>query len=126
MRSTSRPNWSGVTSASGRRWPAMALTTDASILTAVGNDYGFDRVFARQVEALGRPGDVALASRRAGHRRTSCRRIEAANARGLVTIALTGGRRGGGEAGGHSRQRPRAAPRWRRKCTPRCCTCGVN
>src|SRR5204862_7835016 len=40
--------------------PAIALTTDSSILTAVGNDYGFDRVFARQLEALGRAGDVAI------------------------------------------------------------------
>src|SRR5258708_905815 len=42
-------------------WPALALTVDTSILTAVGNDYGFDQVFARQVQALGRPGDVLLA-----------------------------------------------------------------
>ena len=40
--------------------PAIALTTDSSILTAVGNDYGFDQIFARQVQALGRPGDVAI------------------------------------------------------------------
>ncbi len=44
-----------------RGLPAVALTTDTSALTAIGNDYGFDRVFARQVEALGRPGDVLLA-----------------------------------------------------------------
>ena len=43
-----------------KAWPAMSLTTDTSALTAIGNDYGFDRVFARQIEALGQPGDVAI------------------------------------------------------------------
>ncbi len=43
-----------------RAWPAIALTTDTSALTAIGNDYGFDRVFARQIEALGKAGDVAI------------------------------------------------------------------
>src|SRR3954453_22473556 len=43
-----------------RGLPAIALTTDSSILTAIGNDYGFDRIFARQLQALGRPGDVAI------------------------------------------------------------------
>ena len=74
-------------------WPAIALTTDSSALTAVGNDYGFERVFARQLEALGRPGDVALAISTSGNSPNVLRGLEAANARGLVTIALTG--RGG-------------------------------
>ena len=43
-----------------KAWPAIALTTDTSALTAIGNDYGFDRVFARQLEALGKKGDVAI------------------------------------------------------------------
>ena len=43
-----------------RSWPAVALTANSSILTAIGNDFGFDQVFARQVEALGRPGDIAF------------------------------------------------------------------
>lgn len=76
---------------------AIALTTDASILTAASNDTGFERVFARQIEALGRPGDIALAITTSGSSPNVLRALEAANARGLVTIALTG--RGGGEAG---------------------------
>ena len=80
-----------------RAWPAMALTTDTSILTAVGNDYGFDRVFARQIEAHGRPGDVALGITTSGLSPNVIRAIETANDRGLVTVALTGR---GGDAGG--------------------------
>jgi D-sedoheptulose 7-phosphate isomerase len=76
---------------------AIALTTDASILTAAGNDTGFERVFARQVEALGRPGDIALGVTTSGSSANVVRAFEAANAQGLVTIALTG--RDGGEAG---------------------------
>ena len=76
---------------------AIALTTDASILTAASNDTGFDRVFARQIEALGKPGDVALAITTSGASPNVVLGMEAANARGLVTIALTG--RDGGEAG---------------------------
>jgi D-sedoheptulose 7-phosphate isomerase len=74
-------------------WPAIALTTDTSALTAVGNDYGFDRVFARQIEALGREGDVAIGISTSGNSPNVLRGLEAARARGLVTIALTG--RGG-------------------------------
>jgi len=80
-----------------RGLPAIALTTDTSALTALSNDYGFDRVFARQVEALGRPGDIALAITTSGHSPNVVKALETANARGLVTIALTG--RDGGEAG---------------------------
>ena len=58
--STSRPSWSAASPSSGAAWPAIALTTDTSILTAVANDYGFDAVFRRQVEAHGKPGDVAV------------------------------------------------------------------
>ena len=76
---------------------AMALTTDTSILTATGNDLLFDQVFARQVDALGRPGDVALAITTSGRSPNVLRALETASARGLVTIALTG--RDGGEAG---------------------------
>jgi D-sedoheptulose 7-phosphate isomerase len=74
-------------------WPAIALTTDTSALTAVGNDYGFDRVFARQIEALGREGDVAIGISTSGNSPNVLRGLETAAARGLVTIALTG--RGG-------------------------------
>jgi D-sedoheptulose 7-phosphate isomerase len=77
-------------------WPAIALTTDTSALTAVGNDYGFDQVFARQIEAIGRPGDVAIGISTSGNSPNVLRGLEAAKARGLTTIALTGR---GGEAG---------------------------
>ena len=76
-----------------KAWPAIALTTDSSALTAVGNDYGFDRVFARQIEALGRAGDVAIGISTSGNSPNVLRGLEAAKERGLVTIALTG--RGG-------------------------------
>jgi D-sedoheptulose 7-phosphate isomerase len=79
-----------------RAWPAIALSTDTSILTAIGNDYGFDRVFARQVEAHGAAGDIALGITTSGNSPNVLRGLETANARGLVTIALTGR---GGEAG---------------------------
>jgi len=79
-----------------KAWPAIALTTDTSALTAIGNDYGFDRVFARQIEALGRPGDVAIGISTSGKSPNVLRALETANARGLVTIALTGR---GGDAG---------------------------
>jgi len=76
-----------------RAWPAMALSTDTSAITAIGNDYGFDRVFARQLEALGRSGDVALGITTSGNSPNVLRALELGNDRGLVTIALTG--RGG-------------------------------
>ena len=76
---------------------AIALTTDTSVLTAAGNDLGFERLFARQVEALGRAGDVALGITTSGTSPNVVRALETANARGMVTIALTG--RDGGEAG---------------------------
>ena len=80
-----------------RGWPAVALTVDTSVLTAVGNDFGFDAVFARQVEALGRPGDLAVGITTSGRSPNVVRGLEAAKARGLRTIALTGG--DGGAAG---------------------------
>ena len=76
---------------------AIALTTDTSIMTAAGNDRGFEHVFARQIEALGRPGDIAVAISTSGTSPNIVRAIESANARGLVSIALTG--RDGGTAG---------------------------
>jgi D-sedoheptulose 7-phosphate isomerase len=71
--------------------PAMALTTDTSALTAIANDYGFHRVFARQVEALGRPGDVAIGISTSGASANVVEGLRAARAGGLATIALTGG-----------------------------------
>lgn len=70
---------------------AIALTTDTSMLTAIGNDYGFDQVFARQIRALGRRGDVAIAISTSGRSRNVILGIETAREAGLTTIALTGG-----------------------------------
>jgi phosphoheptose isomerase len=70
---------------------AVALTTDASVMTSVANDYAFDRVFARQVEGLGRPGDVALGISTSGASANVVAGLVAARALGLGTIALTGG-----------------------------------
>ena len=80
-----------------RGYPAIALTADASVLTSIANDYGFDRVFARQVEALGQSGDVAFAITTSGESANVVRALEAARAAALTTIALTG--RDGGAAG---------------------------
>jgi D-sedoheptulose 7-phosphate isomerase len=71
-------------------WPAVSLTTDTSILTAVANDYSYEQVFARQVEAHGRPGAVLLALSTSGNSRNVIAAVEAARARGMATIALTG------------------------------------
>ena len=70
--------------------PAISLTTDASILTAVGNDYGFDQVFARQVQALGRPGDVAVAISTSGNSPNVLEAVKEAKKQGLNVIGLTG------------------------------------
>ena len=80
-----------------RGMPAVALTVDTSALTAIGNDYGFDHVFSRQVEALGQDGDVLLAISTSGNSRNVITAIEAAHRTGMVAIALTG--RDGGEMG---------------------------
>jgi D-sedoheptulose 7-phosphate isomerase len=70
--------------------PAIALTTDTSILTAIANDFGFDGVFVRQVEAIGRRGDVLLGISTSGNSRDVLLAIDEARNRGLGTIALTG------------------------------------
>ena len=70
---------------------AIALTTDTSVLTGIGNDYAFDRVFARQIEALGRTGDVAFGISTSGQSPNVVAALVAARALGLQTIALTGG-----------------------------------
>jgi D-sedoheptulose 7-phosphate isomerase len=77
-------------------WPALALTTDTSILTAVGNDLGYESVFRRQVEAHGRRGDVAVGISTSGRSPNVLAALRLARERGLVTVALTG--QGGGEA----------------------------
>ena len=80
----------------GRALPAMALTTDSSIMTAVANDYGYDRVFERQIEGLARPGDVAIAISTTGQSKNVLRGLRAATRRGATTAALLG--KGGGLA----------------------------
>lgn len=70
---------------------SVALTTDTSILTAEPNDHAFDQVFARQVEALVHPGDVAVALSTSGNSPNVLRGVEAAAARGAYTVGLTGG-----------------------------------
>ena len=70
--------------------PAVALTVDSSALTAIANDYDFDRVFSKQVEALGVAGDVLLAISTSGSSKNVVEAVRAAQAKGLVVIALTG------------------------------------
>jgi D-sedoheptulose 7-phosphate isomerase len=71
-------------------WAAIALTTDTSALTAVANDYGFEQVFARQVEGLGKPGDVLLAFSTSGRSPNILAALGKAREGGLVTIGFTG------------------------------------
>jgi D-sedoheptulose 7-phosphate isomerase len=75
---------------------ALALTTDTSALTAAGNDLGFAQIFSRQIEALGRPGDIAIGITTSGRSANVIKALETARAQGLVTVAFTGG--DGGEA----------------------------
>ena len=77
--------------------PAIALTVDTSVLTSVANDYSFKQVFARQIEALGRAGDVAVGISTSGESPNVVAALQAAKARGMRTIALTG--RDGGSVG---------------------------
>ena len=74
---------------------AIALTVDSSILTAVGNDYDFNQIFSKQVQALGQPGDVLLAITTSGNSANVLAAVEAAHAKEMTVIALTG--RGGGK-----------------------------
>jgi D-sedoheptulose 7-phosphate isomerase len=70
--------------------PAIALTTDSSVLTAIGNDYGFDRTFERQVRGLGKPGDVFIAISTSGRSPNVIAALKAAREVGLTTIGFTG------------------------------------
>jgi len=70
--------------------PAIALAGDASVLTAIGNDYGFDRVFERQVRALGRPGDVFLAISTSGRSPNVLAALQAARKIGVTTVGFSG------------------------------------
>jgi len=71
--------------------PAIALTTDTSILTAIANDYGYDVVFSRQVEALGVKGDVALGISTSGNSKNVIEALKKARSIGMKSIALSGG-----------------------------------
>jgi D-sedoheptulose 7-phosphate isomerase len=77
--------------------PAIALTVDTSILTSIANDYSYKQVFARQIEALGRPGDVVLGISTSGESPNVVAGLQAAKTQGLKTVALTG--RDGGSVG---------------------------
>ena len=77
---------------------AIALTTDTSALTAIGNDFGFDELFSRQVEALCRAGDVAIGISTSGNSENVIRGLRAAKAAGAITVAFTG--EGGGRLAG--------------------------
>jgi len=70
--------------------PALALSVNTSCVTAIGNDYGFDQVFSRQIEALGTPGDVAIGLTTSGNSPNVLRAMEAARKKGLHTVGLTG------------------------------------
>ena len=77
---------------------AIALTADSSVVTAIGNDMGYDSVFRRQVEAHGRPGDIAVGITTSGRSPNVVQALQLARERGLVTMGLTGG--GGGRLAG--------------------------
>ena len=72
----------------------LALTVDTSALTAIGNDFGYEFVFSRQVEALGRAGDVLVGITTSGRSKNVLRAFEAARVRGIITVAMTGQARG--------------------------------
>ena len=74
---------------------ALALTTDTSVLTAIGNDYDFDSIFSKQVQALGAPGDVLIAISTSGNSRNVLAAIDAARSKEMTVVALTG--KGGGQ-----------------------------
>jgi D-sedoheptulose 7-phosphate isomerase len=75
--------------------PAIALTTDSSVLTAIGNDYGFERAFERQVRGLGKPGDIFIAISTSGRSPNVIAALKAAREVGLTTIGFTGSRANG-------------------------------
>ena len=93
--------------------PAISLATDTSILTAVGNDYGYDTVFARQIEALGQSGDIAIAISTSGNSPSVLAAIDVARSKGLFTIGFTG------ETGGKMKDRVEVLFRVPSRETPR-------
>ncbi len=77
-----------------KAWPAIALTTDTSALTALGNDYTFDIIFSRQLQALGQKGDVLIAISTGGNSKNVLEAVRQAKTMGIITIAVTGGNGG--------------------------------
>jgi D-sedoheptulose 7-phosphate isomerase len=71
-------------------WAAIALTVDSSVLTSLSNDYGFEQVYARQVQALGRPGDILVAISTSGSSKNVLAAVEMASSLGIRTVGLTG------------------------------------
>lgn len=69
---------------------AIALTTDTSVITAIGNDYGFENIFSRQIEALGKSGDVLFAISTSGNSKNVLKAIQVAKERGIIVIGMTG------------------------------------
>jgi D-sedoheptulose 7-phosphate isomerase len=96
-----------------RALPAIALTADSSVVTAISNDYGYDQVFARQVEGLGARGDVAFGISTSGRSKNVETALATAKAGGLITIAMTGrdGGRMGADADIHLNVPEQATPR---------------
>lgn len=72
-------------------YAGIALSTDTSVMTAIGNDYSYDQVFEKQVQALGRPGDILVGISTSGNAANVLRAFQAARAIGVTTVALTGG-----------------------------------
>jgi D-sedoheptulose 7-phosphate isomerase len=93
--------------------PALSLSTDTSVLTAAGNDYGYDRVFSRQVEALGVQGDIAIAISTSGNSPSVLEAIDMARSKALFTIGFTG------ETGGRMKDRVDILFRVPSRITPR-------
>ena len=93
--------------------PAISLATDTSVLTAVGNDYGYEKVFARQIEALGQSGDTAVAISTSGNSPSVIEALDVARSKGLFTIGFTG------ESGGKMKGRVEVLFRVPSRETPR-------
>ena len=81
--------------------PAMALTVDTSVLTAIGNDYGYEQVFARQIIACGNPGDVFVGISTSGNSANLLKALDACREKGLITVAVVGGASCGMDAYDH-------------------------
>jgi D-sedoheptulose 7-phosphate isomerase len=77
-----------------KAWPAIALTTDSSALTSLGNDYSFDIVFSRQLQALGKKGDVLIAISTSGNSKNVLEAVKQAKVLGITSVAVTGGKGG--------------------------------